>query len=283
MAALGTPWQKIQHYFWLVCGICCLLAALIFWSMTDSEELVEIQKQPKSEEEVQIQPEKVASMTHLGALQDEVKPLDLNTRIVVTASHEPEFRGSKYISENKKQYAIELFRVGQEAILKSFLKKQSDRKPFTYVRVSGENQPEQFVLLYGLYKTANEANQALSSLNLSLPKSVQPEVVQMQRYAGLVDGLGSEELNSNQKLYEIRLKNVPLPRVEESIRPKNDASPTTSAGSGTATTSTTVVRRDESGKVVDVKKSESAVENAPRPETNPRPQPQENEIRDPFN
>ena len=40
-------------------------------------------------------------MTHLGALSDEVKPLDLNTRIVVNVSHEPEFRGTKYIGEVK--------------------------------------------------------------------------------------------------------------------------------------------------------------------------------------
>ncbi|MEK5777306.1 hypothetical protein VXE44_19755, partial [Acinetobacter nosocomialis] len=112
----------------------------------------------------------------------------------------------------------ELFRVGNEAILKTFLKKQQDRKPFVYLRLSGENQPEQYVLLYGLYKTAAEAQQALSVLNLNLPKSVQPKVVAMQQYASLVNSMGSEELASNQKLYEIQLKNVPLPKVDESVQ-----------------------------------------------------------------
>src|SRR5690606_19519744 len=214
MTALRTPWQKIQHYFWLVCGVCCLFAALVFWAITDTDEVVEVEKKPETEVELQIQPEKVASMTHLGALSDEVKPLALNTRIVVNVSHEPEFRGTKYIGEVKKQHAIELFRVGNEAILKTFLKKQQDRKPFVYLRLSGENQPEQYVLLYGLYKTAAEAQQALSVLNLNLPKSVQPKVVTMQQYASLVNSMGSEELASNQKLYEIQLKNVPLPKVD---------------------------------------------------------------------
>ncbi len=39
----------------------CLLAALIFWAMTDRDELVEVEKQPESEIELQIQPEKVAA------------------------------------------------------------------------------------------------------------------------------------------------------------------------------------------------------------------------------
>jgi len=283
MTALRTPWQKIQHYFWLVCGVCCLFAALVFWAITDTDEVVEVEKKPETEVELQIQPEKVASMTHLGALFQEVKPLDLNTRTVVNASHEPEFRGTKFVNEAKNQHAIELFRVTNEAILKSFLKKQSDRKPFIYLRISGENQPEQYVLLYGLYKTAAEAQQALSALNLNLPKSVQPKVVAMQQYASLVNSMGSEELTSNQKLYEIQLKNVPLPKVDESvqIRPKvQPSAPVVTPKE--STTSTTIVRRDQEGNVVDVQKSQSHVEGSPR-SSNGNSRPQENEISDPFN
>ncbi len=94
MAALHTPWQKVQHYFWLVCGVGCLFAALIFWAATDSDEVIEIEKKPETEVQLQIQPEKVATMTHLGALSDEVKPLDLTTRTIVKAMHEPFFRWS---------------------------------------------------------------------------------------------------------------------------------------------------------------------------------------------
>ena len=283
MTALRTPWQKIQHYFWLVCGVCCLFAALVFWAITDTDEVVEVEKKPETEVELQIQPEKVASMTHLGALSDEVKPLDLNTRIVVNVSHEPEFRGTKYIGEVKKQHAIELFRVGNEAILKTFLKKQQDRKPFVYLRLSGENQPEQYVLLYGLYKTTAEAQQALSALNLNLPKSVQPKVVAMQQYASLVNSMGSEELASNQKLYEIQLKNVPLPKVDESVQIRPKAQPSAPVvAPKESTTSTTIVRRDQEGNVVDVQKSQSHVEGSPR-SSNGNSRPQENEISDPFN
>ena len=290
MTALHTPWQKVQHYFWLVCGVCCLFAALIFWAITDSDAVIEVEKKPETKVQLQIQPEKVATMTHLGALFDEVKPLALNTRTIVNATHEPEFRGTKFVNEAKKQHAIELFRVSNEAILKSFLKKQPDRKPFIYLRISGENQPEQYVLLYGQYKTAAEANQALSTLNLNLPASVKPEVVPIQQYVSLVNNLGSEELASNQKLYEIRLKNVPLPKVDESVRLRQQTQAEVKPRSSDATTSTTIVRRDAAGNVLDVQKSESAVEGAPQPQNNNnRPnqggnsRPQNNEISDPFN
>lgn len=290
MTALHTPWQKVQHYFWLVCGVCCLFAALIFWAITDSDAVIEVEKKPETKVQLQIQPEKVATMTHLGALSDEVKPLDLNTRTIVNANHEPEFRGTKFVNEAKKQHAIELFRVSNEAILKSFLKKQPDRKSFIYLRISGENQPEQYVLLYGQYKTAAEANQALSTLNLNLPASVKPEVVPIQQYVSLVNNLGSEELASNQKLYEIRLKNVPLPKVDESVRLRQQTQAEVKPRSSDATTSTTIVRRDAAGNVLDVQKSESAVEGAPQPQNNNnRPnqggnsRPQNNEISDPFN
>lgn len=283
MTALRSPWQKIQHYFWLVCGVCCLFAALVFWAITDTDKVVEVEKKPETEVQLQIQPEKVASMNQLGALFEEVKPLDLNTRVVVNASHEPEFRGTKYLNEFKKQHAIELFRVGNEAILKTFLKKQQDRKPFVYLRLSGENQPEQYVLLYGLYRTATEAQQALSSLNLNVPKSVQPTVVPLQQYVGLVNSMGSEELATNQKLYEIQLKNVALPKVEEALPPRQNPQPAASetARKKPTTTSTTIVRRDEDGNVVDVQKSETRIEVTPRAQTTPRPE--EKQISDPFN
>ena len=64
MTALHTPWQKVQHYFWLVCGVCCLFAALIFWAITDSDAVIEVEKKPETKVQLQVQPEKVATMTH---------------------------------------------------------------------------------------------------------------------------------------------------------------------------------------------------------------------------
>ncbi len=279
MTVLRTPWQKIQHYFWLVSAVGCLFAALVFWAITDSEQVTIAEKQPETEVELMIQPEKVASMTHLGALNDEVHPLNLTTRTIVHANHEAEFRGSKYVTEKKNQYVIELFRVSDDIIIKNFLRKQADRNQFVYLRLSGEDLPEQYVLLYGGYKSATEAQRALAELNMNLPASVQPAVKQIQDYQPYVNNLGSDELSSNQTLYAVRLKNVPLPKVEPAPAPRPQATEDT----GQNTTSTTIVRRDASGNVVDVEKSETRVPVQPSLPPNGRQPAQEQEISDPFN
>lgn len=280
MTALHTPWQKIQHYFWLVTAVGCLFVALIFWAITDKDQVTPVEKKPETEVELLIQPEKVASMIHLGALNEEVHPLDMTTRTIVNANHEAEFRGTKYVTQFKNQYAIELFRVSDEIIIKNFLRKQVDRNKFIYLRLSGENMPEQYVLLYGAYKSANQAKQTLDQLNMDLPKSVKPAVQQIQDYQPYVNNLGSDELTSNQKLYQVRLKNVPLPKVEEIVVPKPQSQPSSNTSS---TTSTTIVRRDPSGNVVDVQKSESTVPSTPRAQPNGQQRAEEQEISDPFN
>lgn len=282
MTALHTPWQKIQHYFWLVFGVGCLFVALIFWAITDKDELIEITKNAETEIELQIQPEKVAAMNHLGALNDEVHPLNMNKRTIVNANHESEFRGTKYVNDHLRSFSIEVFRVKDEAILKNFLKKQLDRKDFVYLRVAGENIPEQYVLLYGLYRSDNEAKQSLSALNMGLPASIKPSVIPLKSFEKLVDNLGSDELTTNQKKYEVVLRNVALPHVDAALAAKRLEQVQTQATQGSST-KTIITRRDETGKVVDVQQSESVVEApAPKPQVqNNRSQPAE--INDPFN
>ncbi|WP_407304475.1 hypothetical protein [Acinetobacter sp.] len=282
MTTIRTQWQRIQNYIWLVCGVVCLFAALIFWAITDREALVEVEKSAETESELQIQPEKVAATSLLGALQKEVRPLEMTTRVVNTGSYEPEFRGSKFINDNKNAATIELFRATKDDVIRSFLKKQPDRNNFYYIRLSGENHIEQYVLLYGIYRNSDQAKQALQQLPFQFPQSIQPQVQDMETYAALVNDMGADEMGSNKKLYAINLKAAPLPRVDESLlavvpKPK----PTVPvAEPKAATTTTTVTRRDEDGNVVDTQQSYSSVESAPKKNGNKLA---ETEISDPFN
>ncbi|NNH34820.1 hypothetical protein HLH12_04420 [Acinetobacter sp. NIPH 2377] len=281
MATLRTQWQRIQNYIWLVCGLVCLFAALIFWAITDSDALVEVEKSAETESELQIQPEKVAATSLLGALQEEVRPLEMTTRVVNTGSYEPEFRGSKFISDNKNATTIELFRASKDDVIRSFLKKQSDRKNFFYIRLSGENQIEQYVLLYGVYRNSDQAKQALQQLSFQFPKSIQAQVQNIEDYAALVNDMGADEMGSNSKLYAVNLKSAPLPRIDESLLVVPKPKPTVPAvDPKAATTTTTVTRRDEEGNVVDVQQSHSSVEPAPKRNGNKAA---ETEISDPFN
>ncbi|WP_180159031.1 hypothetical protein [Acinetobacter sp. YH01026] len=281
MTALRTHWQKIQQSIWLLGAVLCLLAALIFWAVTDREELVEIEKQPESEIELQIQPEKVAATTYLGGLQEEVRPLELTTRLTASGLHEAEFRGTKFIQEQKNNSTIELFRVNDENIIKSFIKKQTDRSKLFYIRLSGEGQAEQYVMLYGSFGNKRDAAQTLTALPFKFPETIQPVVVQFADYRPYVNDLGADEMGLSTKLYAVNLRPAAVPKIDESALARPPATtttaPTTQAvAPQNSTTSTTITRRDQEGNVVDVQKSQSGT--APVQPDAPEP-----EVRDPFN
>ena len=102
MTVSRTLWQNIQHYSWLVLGLLCLLLALIFWAITSSDKVVQVEKQDIVETQSQIQPQKVTATTNLGTLSDEVRPLDLTMRVITAGNHEAEFRGTKFMQENQR-------------------------------------------------------------------------------------------------------------------------------------------------------------------------------------
>ncbi len=288
MRAVRLNWQNIRQYIWLIGGLLCLLVALIFWVMTDTKSLVTTEN-PIEDSQVQIQSEKVTATTHLGSLTDEVRPLEQTTRMVASGNHGVEFRGTKFIQENKKNWTLELFRTTDEDIIKSFLLKQVDRKNFIYFRLSGENQAEQYVLAYGVFKSGVEAKTQLTQLRLGLPASVHPKAIQIDQYVPLVNDLGADEMQGgSNKLYEVKLKSAPLPIIDETLLPKPVvASPTTSAME--TATKTTITRKDQKGQVVDVQRSQSTVNQwqaeQPKAKENgsAEKKPVQHEISDPFN
>lgn len=271
MTVSRTLWQNVQQYIWLVGGIVCLLLAFIFWVMTDSKKLVEVEKSADSDAPVQIQPEKVATTANLGALADEVRPLDLTTRTVASGQHEAEFRGTKFINENKKQWTLELFRASDEVIIKNFLKNRPERNKFIYFRLSGDKQSEQYVLTYGVFKRSEDAIQQLTQLNLDLPESIKPQPQQFSTYAPLVNDLGADEMKGGiSQTYEVRLRPAALPKIDESLLIGGGVAtqPKVAAPATNSTTRTTIIRRDAEGNVVDVHQSNSAVDMAKKTQQN---------------
>ncbi len=278
MTVSRTLWQNVQQYIWLVGGIVCLLLAFIFWVMTDSKKLVEVEKSADSDAPVQIQPEKVATTANLGALADEVRPLDLTTRTVASGQHEAEFRGTKFINENKKQWTLELFRASDEDIIKNFLKNRPERNKFIYFRLSGDKQSEQYVLTYGVFKRSEDAIQQLTQLNLDLPESIKPQPQQFSTYAPLVNDLGADEMKGGiSQTYEVRLRPAALPKIDESLLIGGGVAtqPKVVAPATNSTTRTTIIRRDAEGNVVDVHQSNSAVDVAKKAQQNRTTEPTE--------
>ena len=264
-----SHWQSIQHNIWLIGGVLSLIFAVIFWIMTDTKALT-TQSKKVEDTPVSIQPEKVAATTNLGGLTEEVRPLQTTTRLVASGNHLAEFRGTKFIKENNKNYTVELFRSANEDIVKSFILKQKDRKGLIYFRLSGDDQVEQYVLAFGQFKNEKNAKDQLQKLTIPLPKSVKPQVAQFKLFEAYVNDLGSEELVGSNKIYEVKLRSAPVPIID----------PTK------ATTSTTITRKDQSGKVVDVQRSQTAVDTQRQAENKPasvEKKATDQQISDPFN
>ena len=282
MVAIRRNWQNIRQYIWLIGGLLCFLFALIFWILTDTKDLVTVVN-PIEEAQVQIQPEKVAATTHLGALMDEVRPLEMTTRVVAAGNHEPEFRGTKFFQENKKAWTVELFKASNEDIIRAFLRKQSDRKKFIYFRLSGENQTEQYVVAYGLFNNDAQAKAQIQQLSTILPTTLRPQTVQFEQYLTSVNDLGTEEMaGGSNKMYEVKLRSAPLPAIDETLIART-ASSTGAEGPSETTTKTTITRRDASGNVVDVQKSQSSVVKKEPKASVPEKKAEEHTVTDPFN
>lgn len=285
MTVKNTHWQNIQHYIWLVGGLLCLILAFVFWIITDTKALVSETKQI-TESQVLIQPEKVATTAHLGALMDQVRPLELTTRMVASGNHASEFRGTKFSQENKKNWLVELFRSSNEDVVKSFLLKQSDRQNLIYFRLSAKDQAEQYVVGYGPFKSENEAKNALEQGAILLPASIKPHVSKIEKYADLINDLGSEELVDSHKLYAVKLKSVPVPVIDESLLARIKPTLSVETDPAKTITKTTITRKDQQGNVVDVKRSQTAVEpaktTANKPLSNDK-KAAEHQISDPFN
>lgn len=258
MSTLRTYWERIQGSIWLMCGVLSLFFALVFWAMSDKpKDTIELVKPAETEVEVQIQPEKVGATTHLGALLDEVKPLENTTRLTVSGNHEAEFRGTKFVTDQAKSSTIELFRAKEESVVKGFLQKQKDRSNLVYIRLNSESQQEQYVVLYGVYGSANAAKADLAQLPMKLPVSLKPSIRLLSDYIEYVNDLGSDDLGITGKLNEVRLLPLAIPRpVAPPVKKNIEVDEKTPEN---ATTSTTVTRRDESGNIVDVKKFHTEV------------------------
>ena len=282
MVAIRRNWQNIRQYIWLIGGLLCFLFALIFWILTDTKDLVTVVN-PIEEAQVQIQPEKVAATTHLGALMDEVRPLEMTTRVVAAGNHEPEFRGTKFFQENKKAWTVELFKASNEDIIRAFLRKQSDRKKFIYFRLSGENQTEQYVVAYGLFNNDAQAKAQIQQLSTILPTTLRPQTKKKKKYLTSVNDLGTEEMaGGSNKMYEVKLRSAPLPAIDETLIART-ASSTGAEGPSETTTKTTITRRDASGNVVDVQKSQSSVVKKEPKASVPEKKAEEHTVTDPFN
>ena len=244
-------WQDVKQAIWLSLGVACLVLIFIFWIMQSKErqtkELTPIEVKNEQEQSV-TQQQSVLLDKKIGTFQEEVPPIDLLKRNALAGDHEPEFRGSAFIAENKNVWTLQLLKVAEEDVIRSYLDGREDRSQFHYFRLDDQKHNNvQYVLTYGVFKNTQAAIEDAQKVSFGLPKSVKVLPQKFNAYADMVNDLGSDENNSTTKLQSILLTRAAVPKVRE-VAPQATAESTFATQSLGGTT-TTIQRTDESGEV----------------------------------
>lgn len=268
-------WQDVKQAIWLSLGVACLVLIFIFWIMQSKErqtkELTPIEVKNEQEQSV-TQQQSVLLDKKIGTFQEEVPPIDLLKRNALAGDHEPEFRGSAFIAENKNVWTLQLLKVAEEDVIRSYLDGREDRSQFHYFRLDDQKHNNvQYVLTYGVFKNTQAAIEEAQKVSFGLPKSVKVLPQKFNAYADMVNDLGSDENNSTIKLQSILLTRAAVPKVRE-VEPQATAESTFATQSLGGTT-TTIQRTDESGEVQSSDTEHSQV----KPRQNPTSAPNSNQ------
>lgn len=265
MAATQNIWLTVKNVTWLILALGCFLILFIGWVLQFKaptvQELTPIEKNIQMTTRL-VQAETVANTQLLGSFTSEVPQINLSKRIIASGVHGPEFRGTKFVTEYQKMWTLQIMQVSEEDIIRAYLDKRTDRDKFYYIRITKKDQPEQFVLMYGVFKTVEQTLAKTQTIKFSLPDSVKTMPEKISSYVNDVNDLGSEEVGKNQELRSVVLRKAAIPKYQPAVaKPKNETL------EKMAGTTITVQRSDQNGEI----KSTQVEQNQPL-----RPQAQQN-------
>lgn len=207
-----------RHVLWLALGVGSLLGAIAILATQATHQ----KKQPIVQHQTTEAPvlpahitaKKIATTSAIGNFIREVPQIALEQRAVSSGNatnHEPEFRGSRFIEENKGKWTLQIMQVRDEDIIRTYLGKREDRKDFSYLRLNDGKNPERYVLIYGVFDQAKAATQRAQQVQFDLPASVRIVPQQISSYRSSVNDMGDDEINSATKLRTVTLRKVAIP------------------------------------------------------------------------
>jgi hypothetical protein len=204
------PWLSVG---WLTIGAGILVACFLLWislQLAARMTVEVVEPATAAPDVVQVLPERLDG--EFGMLLDAVPPLDLNKKIAAVGPRAPEFRGTEFVKTNASHWTLQVMKVSQESVVKTYLTQRSDRQRFQYFRMV-EGTQEYYLLTYGNFTTVQTAMGALQTLQFNLPSSVRAFPERFSTYQPLVKDQGAEERMSGmaQKVRQIVLKPVAIP------------------------------------------------------------------------
>ena len=281
--AVAISWKTVQQFLWLLLAAVCLVCALVFWVLNNRHpDVVEVEPEQQAQEAVRpVKNETVAFDTGLGSFSEEVPVLALQQRVVARGDRAPEFRGSKFVSENANAWAMQIMQVSEEDIIKSYLDKREDRGKFQYFRLQTQGDTEQFVLTYGKFKDVNDALNKTKAIDFDLPEKLQVQPQKFSTYSAMINDLGYDEISTGLKLRPINLTRVALPVTLP--RPANSTASSSTEKTVKGGTTTTITQTDKKTQQQNTRTETTNVTPSQEQKSSPsRSQNNDQQVVDPF-
>lgn len=198
-----------QAVMWLMAsGVAMALGAIIWLTGTSTTTIA----QEKSDTDRRADVSDLTlpkSITELNELQDAVAAISDSTLIRDLRSYPPEFKDKAYFQMIGKRYAIQLMDVAENQVIVDYLNSRSDRRDFAYFRYTDGNKKARYILTYGQFDNASQAQARLKAMTFDLPNSIIPQIKKVAEFVAVVDRyeVGEEVIDlANSQPRQIRLQ-----------------------------------------------------------------------------
>ncbi|WP_294034849.1 hypothetical protein [uncultured Moraxella sp.] len=212
--AMSSKYFRRQSKFWLIGAGVAAVAWLLVWLTSTAPKII---KKDTPEETV----EQTALPTRIDQFHDlekEVKPIDFSTMVRDMRTYPAEFRDKIFFENIANKYTVQLMDVVENQVIVDYLDGQADRKKFAYFRYLDDNKKPHYVLTYGQFATAAEADAAMKATDFGLPNTINLTTKKAGDYLEIIDNYMRADSISDMSSNQPRRINLQATKSEIPVR-----------------------------------------------------------------
>ncbi|MFB6348878.1 hypothetical protein ACFBZI_05485 [Moraxella sp. ZJ142] len=189
--AIGEKYFRRQAFYWLVAAAVAAVLWLLIWLTSAAPAIIHKNHDDEIKSSDLALP---ATITELHELKKEVQLLDNSVLVRDFRSYPAEFKDKTYFNGLGGRYVLQLMDVAENEVIVDYLNGRSDRDQFAYFRYTDANDRQRYVLTYGKFATAAEADAGLKTVDFALPSTIKPKTTKASNLVATID---SYELNQD--------------------------------------------------------------------------------------
>lgn len=182
---MNEKYFRHQAMMWLIVAAITAVIWLLIWLTSAAPKII------NKPQDKQITSKDIAlpiRIENFVDLEKEVKPIDFSALVRDLRNYPDEFKDKTYFEAIAKRYTIEVMDIAENDVIVDYLNGQDERKNFAYFRYLDKTYKKpRYILTYGKFQTAQEAQSAIANIDFGLPKTVAVKVVAVSSYLGVID------------------------------------------------------------------------------------------------